>query len=50
LASKLNIPFKTTGQYIKKLIQAGILKETTGDARNRVFRADEIILAVEDLE
>lgn len=50
LASGLNIPFKTAGQYIEKLVRAGILKETTGYARNRVFRADEILKAVEGLE
>lgn len=50
LAAELNIPFKTAGQYIEKLIQAGILRETTGYARNRIFRADEILRAVEGLE
>jgi Fic family protein len=47
LASGLNIPFKTAGQYIEKLVQAGILRETTGYTRNRVFRADDILRAVE---
>jgi len=50
LASGLNIPFKTAGQYIEKLVQAGILRETTGYARNRIFRADEILRAVEGIE
>ena len=50
LASGLNIPFKTAGEYIEKLVQVGILKETTGYARNRVFRADEILRAVEGME
>jgi Fic family protein len=50
LATELNIPFKTAGQYIEKLIQAGILRETTGYVRNRIFRADEILRAVEGLE
>jgi Fic family protein len=47
LASGLTIPFKTAGQYIEKLVQAGILRETTGYARNRIFQADEILQAVE---
>ncbi|MBN2116527.1 MAG: Fic family protein [Anaerolineales bacterium] len=47
LASGLNIPFKTAGQYIEKLVQAGILRETTGYARNRIFRADQILRIVE---
>ena len=50
LATELNIPFKTAGQYIEKLIQGSIIKETTGYARNRIFRADEILRAVEGLE
>ena len=50
LASGLNMPFKTAGQYIEKLVQAGILRETTGYARNRIFRADEILRAVEGIE
>ena len=50
LSTELKIPFKTAGQYIEKLIQAGILRETTGYARNRVFQADEILRAVEGLE
>jgi len=50
LATEVNIPFKTAGQYIEKLIQVGILRETTGYARNRIFRADEILRAVEGLE
>lgn len=50
LASELNMPFKTAGQYIEKLMQAGILEETTGHARNRVFRSVEILRAVEGLE
>jgi Fic family protein len=50
LASGLNIPFKTAGQYIEKLMQAGIVREVTGYARNRIFRVDEILHAVEGLE
>lgn len=46
----LNIPFKTARQYIEKLVQSGILKETTGYARNRVFQAGEILQVVEGLE
>ncbi len=50
LATGLKIPFKTAGQYIEKLEYAGILRETTGYARNRVFRADEILKALENSE
>jgi len=50
LAAGLNIPFKTAGKYIEKLVQAGILRETTGYTRNRIFRADEVLRAVEGIE
>ncbi len=48
LATGLNMPFKSAGEYIEKLEQAGILKETTGYARNRIFRAQEIFQALEN--
>ena len=43
VADELGMPFKTAGLYLEKLVQAGVLRETTGQARNRVFRADEIL-------
>jgi Fic family protein len=42
-SESLGIPFKTTLEYLAKLEQAGILREVTGYARNRIFRADEIL-------
>jgi Fic family protein len=50
LADGLNIPYKTSGEYIDRLIQSGILKEITGNASNRIFQADEILKAVGGLE
>ena len=47
LANGLNIPFKSAGEYIEKLEEAGILQETTGYARNRIFRAHEIFQALD---
>ena len=44
----LNIPFKTTGEYIELSAKSGIFKQTTGYDRNRVFLVDEILQAVED--
>lgn len=32
---------------IEKFIQLGILREITGQARNRIFRADEILRVIE---
>jgi len=39
----LGIPFKTARDYLAKLEQAGVLREITGYARNRIFQADEIL-------
>ena len=39
----LGFPFKTATNYLSKLEQAGILREITGYARNRIFQADEIM-------
>ena len=46
-ADGLDIPFKTAQDFIKKLEQEGILREITGYARNRIYRSDEILKAVE---
>ncbi len=45
LATGVDIPFKTAGQYVEKLAQAGMLREVTGYTRNRIYRADEILKA-----
>lgn len=50
LAEGLNMPFKTSRQYIEKLVQAGILREITGYARNQIYRADEIFNAIDSLQ
>jgi Fic family protein len=39
--------YKIAQRYIAKLEDAGILRETTGKSRNRVFRADEILKIIE---
>jgi Fic family protein len=43
----VGIPFRATETCIEKLVQAGILREITGYARNRIFQADEILRAVQ---
>lgn len=48
LADGLNMPFKTARQYIEKLVQAGVLCEMTGYARNQIYRAEEIFGALDD--
>jgi Fic family protein len=50
LAEGLEMPFKTSRQYIEKLVQAGILREITGYARNQIYRADEVFSAMDSLQ
>ena len=50
LAEGLEMPFKTSRQYIEKLVQAGILREITGYARNQIYRADEIFTALDKIQ
>lgn len=50
LADSLGMPFKTARQYIEKLVQAGILREVTGKARNQIYRADEVFGALDNLQ
>jgi len=40
--------YTTIQRYIDKLQGVGILKEATGNARNRIFRADEIMKVIEE--
>jgi Fic family protein len=48
LAESVNMPFKTARQYIEKLVQAGVLREVTGNARNQIYRADEVFGALDN--
>ncbi len=50
LAEGVAMPFKTARQYIEKLVQAGIVREVTGYARNQVYRADEVFTALDSNE
>lgn len=40
--------YKTTQRYVSKLEELGVLTEITGKSRNRLFRANEIIKAIEE--
>jgi Fic family protein len=42
LESELGTTYTGAKRYMEKLVEVGILKEVTGYARNRIFRADEI--------
>jgi Fic family protein len=50
LAEGVNMPFKTARQYIEKLVQAGVLREITGNARNQIYRADEVFNALDHIQ
>jgi Fic family protein len=50
LAEGVAMPFKTARQYIEKLVQAGIVREVTGYARNQIYRADEVFTALDARE
>ena len=43
LEAALDVPYRTAQRYIERLEGIGILREVTGQARNRLFRADEIL-------
>ena len=43
VSTELGMPFKAAGDILAKLEQAGLLREITGYARNRIFQADEIL-------
>ena len=46
-AEGLEIPFKTAQAYLSRLVEAGVLRETTGFARNRIYQADAILNGVQ---
>ena len=44
----LDVNFPTAQRYVNQLVEAGLLRETTGKARNRVYRADEVLRVIEE--
>jgi Fic family protein len=46
-AEALGVYYRSANQYVQKLEEAGVLREITGQARNRVYRADEVLAAIE---
>jgi Fic family protein len=47
LEAALDVPYRTAQRYVERLEEIGILREVTGQARNRLYRADEIIHVLE---
>jgi Fic family protein len=50
LENGLDMPYMAAKRYVEKLVDAGVLQETTGYARNRVFQANEIFDALGNTE
>jgi Fic family protein len=50
MEAALDIPYVAAKRYVEKLVDAGVLRETTGYARNRVFQAGEIFKALENIQ
>jgi len=48
VAEALGVNYASAGRYINQLEAAGLLREITGQARNRVYRADEVLTAIEE--
>ena len=44
----LGVNFPTAQRYVNRLEEAGLLRETTGRARNRVYQADEVPQVIEE--
>ena len=47
LEAALDVPYRTAQRYVEKLEELGILREVTGQARNRLYQVDEIIRVLE---
>ncbi|RLC77474.1 MAG: Fic family protein [Chloroflexi bacterium] len=47
VVEKLGVTIPTAQGYVDRLEEAGVLREITGQARNRVYRADEVLEAIE---
>ena len=48
ISAALGVNYATATRYINRLEDAAILREITGQARNRVYRADEVLAAIEE--
>jgi Fic family protein len=43
----LGVPYRTAQRYVERLEEIGVLREVTGYARNRLYRAEEILRVLE---
>lgn len=49
-AQLLGVTYRSAQQNVERLVASGILREVTGQKRNRIFISDEIIQAIEGRE
>jgi Fic family protein len=49
LEAALDMPYRTAERYVERLEEIGVMQEVTGQARNRLYRADEIIQIFESV-
>ncbi len=47
LEAALGVPYRTAQRYMERLEDEGILREVSGQARNRLYQADKILRALE---
>jgi len=47
VAEHLGVTFRAASQLVDKLVEGGVLSEVTGQSRNRVFTASEILAVVD---
>ena len=47
IQARLAVSFPTASKYVSQLERLGMIREITGQARNRVYRADSVIQAIE---
>lgn len=48
VGAALGVDFSSAQRYVNRLEDVGLLQEITGQARNRVYRADEVLRAIEE--
>lgn len=48
VGAALGVNAATAWRYVNRLEDVGLLQEITGHARKRVFRADEVLRAIEE--
>ena len=48
IAEALGVNYAAATRYIRRLEASTLLREITGQARNRVYRADEVVDAIEE--